>query len=207
MKKHIDLTVIIVLFLLLIFCFLSNMKMSGQISRLKATEVLFSSYLDLKRENLAKEIVNTSFSMNSLLLKNVAGDTIKFGEISKEVLPHFRLVFRCDRSNCESCMREISSRLKQVIESGRLTKNVIIIGNYITDNDLRTHINYWGVNDVYSMVQSVDSNDFAINKPHFYIIDGNNIIRNVFIPNAYDVKEINVYLESVCVLLMDERKN
>lgn len=202
MRKHIDFTVIIVLFFLLIICFLSNMKMSGQINRLKTTEVLLSSYLDLKRENIAKEVASASFSMNSLLLKNNAGDTIMFSEISKGTLPHFRLVFRCDRSNCESCMREITSRLKQVIESGYLNKNVIILGNYSTDNDLRTHINYWGINEVYSIVECEDSNDFVINKPHFYLIDGDNLIRNVFIPNAYDVKELDVYLKTVSNLLI-----
>ena len=42
---------------------------------------------------------------------------------------------------------------------------------------------------------------FLSNKIHFLIIDQEHNIRNIFIPNAYDLDEIKTYLEAVNMIM------
>lgn len=199
MKKHIGDITIVVLFLMLCLCFFLNKKATRQIERLDSNNRILTSYTELKRENLALEVLNSSSAMEGLSLASSNGDTIDFCMLSKVLKDGYKLVLRCDVINCESCMIGIRTCLKQFINEEKVRGDILILGNYDTRNEIRTQANAWGVKEVYSIVD--DSNTNKINKPHFLIIDENFCIRNIYIPNAYNQTEITVYLNSFLELL------
>lgn len=206
MKKNIENIAIAMLLILLIVSFLLNMKMAKQVKKTVTNSYIFTSYKELKKENLMLEVLSCSSTPNDLFLATAQEDTIKFCDIPRN-LNGYRLIFRCDKNNCESCMREISSRLKQKILNDSINGSVIIIGKYNTINDIRVNKNNWGINEVYSIANELMHDDRVINKPHFYIIDENNCVKNVFIPNAYDANEIDSYLNSFSILLRTQRNS
>ncbi len=199
--KNISNITIIVIFSLLIFCFLTLRRLANQ-NKVLSDKVSFLTELNnIKNKNLNLEVVNTAITLDSIKLLSHESDTIILKDVLVNKNKGLTIIFRCDKSTCESCMVEVSECLKEFMNIHKIRDNIIILGNYKSTNDIRINSNYWGINNIYGVVEDLGSDNVKINKIHFLIIDQEHNIRNIFIPNAYDLDEIKTYLEAVNMIM------
>jgi len=201
MKKYVNDIVVVVIFFLLIFSSLSFRKVVNHNKILVSNVSILTKLNNQKNENLILEVTNIGMTLDSIKLLSQQADTIRVKDVIENKTEGLKLIFRYDKSVCESCMVEVSESLKDMLHKESICNKVVIIGNFNSTNDIRIKSNYWGIKSVYSVIDDINHDNNAIENMHFLIVDQELNIRNIFIPNAYDVEEIKNYLEAVCQLL------
>ncbi len=189
-------TIIILILVDVILCALcvwafranNNTMTDQQTEQIRKTEILENCFVyGLTNDNiiLSEDLKVTDKEKQARLLKDIVNDDTK-------------LIVRISESHCEDCIRFFIVKLLRLAQQKKWNENqVIVLASYQDQRSLTIFADRLGISFPLYQIEDMPLPVEDIHVPYCFILERNLQVKHLFVPDKYDGRISNTYLEFI----------
>lgn len=189
-------TIIILILVDVILCALcvwafraNNSTMTDQqTEQIRKTEILENCFVyGLTNDNiiLSEDLKVTDKEKQARLLKDIVNDDTK-------------LIVRISESHCEDCIRFFIVKLLRLAQQKKWNENqVIVLASYQDQRSLTIFADRLGISFPLYQIEDMPLPVEDIHVPYCFILERNLQVKHLFVPDKYDGRISNTYLDFI----------
>lgn len=189
-------TIIILILVDVILCALcvwafranNNTMTDQQTEQIRKTEILENCFVyGLTNDNiiLSEDLKVTDKEKQARLLKDIVNDDTK-------------LIVRISESHCEDCIRFFIVKLLRLAQQKKWNENqVIVLASYQDQRSLTIFADRLGIRFPLYQIEDMPLPVEDIHVPYCFILERNLQVKHLFVPDKYDGRISNTYLEFI----------
>ena len=189
-------TIIILILVDVILCALcvwafranNNTMTDQQTEQIRKTEILENCFVyGLTNDNiiLSEDLKVTDKEKQARLLKDIVNDDTK-------------LIVRISESHCEDCIRFFIVKLLRLAQQKKWNENqVIVLASYQDQRSLTIFADRLGIRFPLYQIEDMPLPVEDIHVPYCFILERNLQVKHLFVPDKYDGRISNTYLDFI----------